>query len=227
MDAAQCIKTQRRQNIFCYFSTKNTLGDNQCLIVDKDKVEASEYVKILGVTLIIEKHITNICWSVNIHIRKINSIRRYLSDTAVRTLVQSIVIARLNYCNSVCIGLPMIIIIIIFVLSPISKRVQWTMHLGSSHMHVHAVRRVHAVTPKLVICVMYFNVNLKIAHQVIHVVPSFRHADAMIILQRLQLVQNSAVLVISQAKGYTSITPILDELHWLLINKRVSSKYCF
>ena len=27
-------------------------------------------------------------------------------------------------------------------------------------MHVHAVRRVHAVTPKLVICVMYFNVNL-------------------------------------------------------------------
>ena len=34
-------------------------------------------------------------------------------------------------------------------------RVQWTVHLGSSHMHVHAVTRVHAVTPKLVICVMY------------------------------------------------------------------------
>ena len=31
----------------------------------------------------------------------------------------------------------------------IEIRVQWTMHLGSSHMHVHAV------TPKLVICVMY------------------------------------------------------------------------
>ena len=30
-------------------------------------------------------------------------------------------------------------------------RVQWTVHLGSSHMHVHAVTRVHAVTPKLVI----------------------------------------------------------------------------
>ena len=40
-------------------------------------------------------------------------------------------------------------------ISPISKRVQWTVHLGSSHMHVHAVTRVHAVTPKLVICVMY------------------------------------------------------------------------
>ena len=32
--------------------------------------------------------------------------------------------------------------------------VQWTINVGSSHM------RVHAVTPKLVICVMYFNVNL-------------------------------------------------------------------
>ena len=42
----------------------------------------------------------------------------------------------------------------------IEIRVQWTVHLGSSHMHVHAVTRVHAVTPKLVISVMYFNVNL-------------------------------------------------------------------
>ena len=37
----------------------------------------------------------------------------------------------------------------------IEIRVQWTMHLGSSHMHVHAVTRVHAVTPKLGICIMY------------------------------------------------------------------------
>ena len=35
----------------------------------------------------------------------------------------------------------------------IEIRVQWTVHLGSSHMHVHAVTRVHAVTPKLVICI--------------------------------------------------------------------------
>ena len=100
----------------------------------------------------LQKHITNICWSVNIHIRKINSIRRYLSNTAVKTFVQSIVIARLDYCNSVCVGLPM-------------NR-----------------------------------------------------------LQRLQLVQNSAARVISQTKRYTSITPILNELHWLPINKRCQFK---
>ena len=39
-------------------------------------------------------------------------------------------------------------------------------------------------------------------------------------LQRLQLVQNSAARVISQTKRYTSITPILNVLHWLPINKR-------
>ena len=54
----------------------------------------------------LQKPITNICRSVNIHISKINSIRRYFSDTAVRTLVQSIVIYRPDYCNSVCVGLP-------------------------------------------------------------------------------------------------------------------------
>ena len=100
----------------------------------------------------LQKHITNICRSVNMHIRKIISIRRYLPNTDVRTLVQSIVIARLDYCNSICVGLPM-------------NR-----------------------------------------------------------LQRLQLIQNSVARVISQTKRYTSITHILNELHWLPINKRCRFK---
>ena len=141
------LKFNEDKTEFVIFSTKNNL--NNSLVVGKD-------VKILGVTfdnrMTLQKHITSICPVVNIHIRKINSIRRYLSNTAVRTLVQSIVIARLDYCNSVCIGLPM-------------NR-----------------------------------------------------------LQRLQFVQNSAARVISQTKRYTSITPILNELHWLPINKRCQYK---
>ena len=150
------LKLNEDKTEFVIFSTKNNLRDNQCLVVGKDKIEVSDYVKILGVTfdnrMTLQKHITNICRSVNMHIRKINSIRRYLSNTAVRTLEQSIVIARLDYCNSVCVGLPM-------------NR-----------------------------------------------------------LQRLQFVQNSAARVISQTKRYTSITPILNELHWLPINKRCQFK---
>ena len=72
---------------FAIFSTKNNLRDNLCLVVGKDTIEVIEYVKILGVTFAnrmtpSQKHITNICLSVNIHIRKINGIRRYLSNTA-------------------------------------------------------------------------------------------------------------------------------------------------
>ena len=104
------LKLNEHKTEFVIFSTKNNLGDNQCIVVGKDKLEVSEYVKIHGVTfdnrMTLQKHITNICRSVNIHIRKINSIRRYFVDTAVSTLVQSTVIARLDYCNSVCIGLP-------------------------------------------------------------------------------------------------------------------------
>ena len=150
------LKLNEHKTLFVIFTTNNNLRDNQCLVVGKNKIEVSEYVKMLGVTFdnrrTLQKHITSICRSVNIHIRKINSIRRYLSNTAARTLVQSIVIARLVYCNSVCIGLPM-------------NR-----------------------------------------------------------LQRLQLIQNSAARVISQTKRYTSISPILNELHWLPINKRCQFK---
>ena len=43
-------------------------------------------------------------------------------------------------------------------------------------------------------------------------------------MRLLQLVQNSAARVISQTERYTSITPILNELHWLPINKRCQFK---
>ena len=105
------FKLNEDKTEFVIYSTKNNLRDNQCLVVGKDKIEVSDYVKILGVTfdnrMTLQKHITNFCRSLNIPIRKITSIRRYLSNTAVRTLVQLIVFDRLDYCNSVCVGLPM------------------------------------------------------------------------------------------------------------------------
>ena len=76
-------------------------------------VKVSEYAKIFGVIfdnrMNLQKHITTcvgrlICAG---RCMKINGIRRYISDTAVRTFVQLIVIAGLDYCNYVCIGLPM------------------------------------------------------------------------------------------------------------------------
>ena len=44
------LKPNDDKTEFVIFSTKNKLRDNQCLFVGKDKIEVSEYVKILGVT---------------------------------------------------------------------------------------------------------------------------------------------------------------------------------
>ena len=69
------LKLNEDKTKFVIFSTKNNLRDNQWLVVCKDKIELSEYVKILGFTfdnrMTLQNHITNICRSVNIHIRKI------------------------------------------------------------------------------------------------------------------------------------------------------------
>ena len=91
------LKLNEDKTEFVIFSTKNNLGDNHCLVEGKDKIEVSEYVKILGVTfdnrMTLQKHITNICRSVNIHIRKINSIRRYGWYNRLLLLVSITVIA--------------------------------------------------------------------------------------------------------------------------------------
>ena len=67
-------------------------------------VKVSEYAKIFGVIfdnrMNLQKHITT-C------VGRLICAGRYISDTAVRTFVQSIVIAGLDYCNRDCIGLSM------------------------------------------------------------------------------------------------------------------------
>ena len=66
-------------------------------VVGTGTVIANSTVKILGVTLDetinLENHITNIVRSFNMQLCKISSIRRYLCDGAIKTLVQSTVIS--------------------------------------------------------------------------------------------------------------------------------------
>ena len=80
------------------------------LTVGTDNVQASESIKILGVTLDhnmnMKKAIANTCRSAHMHIRKINSIRRYLCEDSTKLLVNSTVLSCLDYCNSIYVGLP-------------------------------------------------------------------------------------------------------------------------
>ena len=66
--------------------------------------------KNLGVTLTnnlsMEKHVTNICRSAYIEIRRISNIRHFLTIDATKPLLCAFVMSKLDYCNSLLSGSP-------------------------------------------------------------------------------------------------------------------------
>ena len=71
----------------------------------------SGQVKILDVTLdstmTLDGQIAATCRSSYMHIRRINTMRQYLTIDAVKTLTQLLLTTRLDYCNIIYNGLPM------------------------------------------------------------------------------------------------------------------------
>ena len=55
----------------------------------------------------VDGQIAATCRSSYMHIRRINTIRQYLPNDAVKTLTQSLVTSRLDYCNIIYNGLTM------------------------------------------------------------------------------------------------------------------------
>ena len=93
--------------------TKHFLGKLDTppkLNIDESEVQRSECVRNLGVfmdpTLSMRNHISTVCQSANYELRKIASIRKYLTFAAVVQLVSSLVLSRLDYCNALFVGLP-------------------------------------------------------------------------------------------------------------------------
>ena len=93
------------------FHKNKELKSRYTLQVGVNSISLSTSTKFLGVSpdskMTLNQHISNTCRLAYYQTRRINSIRQYLTENAVKTLTQSVVISRLDYCNSVCIGLPM------------------------------------------------------------------------------------------------------------------------
>ena len=51
-------------------------------------------------------HMNDTCRSGYYHLQRINKIRKYLSDCVTKTLIQALVMSRMDYCNSIYHGLP-------------------------------------------------------------------------------------------------------------------------
>ena len=73
-------------------------------------VNPCTHARNLGITLdtnlTLKKHISNIVQSCCVHLRNIRSIRHYLSRELSERLIHAFVTSRLDFCNSVLIGLP-------------------------------------------------------------------------------------------------------------------------
>ena len=104
------LKLNKKKTDFIIYAAHTNHDITASLSIGKSVINSSESIKILGVTLdnrlTMQKHITNTCQLSYMHIRKINSIRQYRSEQATITLLNSTVLIRLDYCNSVYVGLP-------------------------------------------------------------------------------------------------------------------------
>ena len=52
-----------------------------------------------------DEHVTQICKSVNYHIRNLSRIRRYIDKDTCHTAVRALITSRLDYCNSLLNGI--------------------------------------------------------------------------------------------------------------------------
>ena len=108
---SNALKINKEKTEFIMFNSTNILSTCYTLQIGDNSISMSGQVKILGVTLdstmTLDGQIYATCKSSYMHIRKINTIRQYLTIVPVKTLTQSLVTPCLDYCNIIYNGLPM------------------------------------------------------------------------------------------------------------------------
>ena len=79
------------------------------ITIGSHQIPFSEQARDLGFifdsNLSMEKHITKICQTAYFELKRISTIRKHLTQDAVKLLVTSCVLSRLDYCNSLLMGL--------------------------------------------------------------------------------------------------------------------------
>ena len=104
------LKINEDKTKLIIFRKKQNQLNEVNLSIGNNVIPCEESIKILGVTLDcelnMEKHVTSTCSVSYMHIRRINSIRGFLTEHATKILMTSTVLTRLDYCNSTYPGLP-------------------------------------------------------------------------------------------------------------------------
>lgn len=85
-------------------------SDNRSLFIGSVVVESVDVVRDLGVLLDSEltmiQHINHVVSIGYYHLRRLRQLRRHITQDAMKQLVCSLILSRIDYCNSILIGLP-------------------------------------------------------------------------------------------------------------------------
>ena len=78
------------------------------ITIGNAQIPFKQSVKNLGFTLdchlTMNAHVSNIAWTCYFELRRLASIRRFLTSTATATLVSAFVLSRIDYCSSLLFG---------------------------------------------------------------------------------------------------------------------------
>ena len=109
-NVSNMLKCNPKKTEIIHFSSRFSLANPiPSIKVGDCSITPSNEVKDLGVTLdrhlTLKTHINNICRSASRSIHQIGKIRNFLSRSATERLIHAFVSSKLDYCNSILLGL--------------------------------------------------------------------------------------------------------------------------
>ena len=158
------------------------------------------YVRNLGVfndeQLKLDDHVNKIIKTCFYHLWNIFKIRKYLSIDVTKFLVHALVTSRLDYCNSLLYGCKT---------SSIKrlKRISYISHTISHRRqtyHAKLVDQTHIQRTRPRRKTVFFKPSLRVC------------------------IQNYSTHAICKIAKYDNISPVLKQLHWLLVKARIEHK---
>ena len=155
--SSNCLKLNDDKSELLIFHSQRVPRPNITAIdIGEESISPVESCRNIGViydeTLSFDEHISSITKTAFWHLRNIYRIRHYLDTDSLLILVHAFITSKLDFCNSLLIGLP------------------------------------------------------------------------KCLLKRLQSVQNAAARLVSGSRKYDHISPVLHQLHWLPVDKRITYK---
>ncbi len=107
-----CLKLNPAKTEFIYFGSRSHLPNclQDTILVTDTPVQWTVVTKYLGVLLdqmlSFRQQVVKACCIASLNLTRIHHIRKYLMEEACATLVKTLVLSHLDYCNVMYIGLP-------------------------------------------------------------------------------------------------------------------------